>query len=107
MSKSIESPALPQTIAEAIADHEAKLAAWTATTVDGELPEDTPEDKAAWAAEMHLVSMPCHSLDEVRAKVEYLFYTPTAAAEGARDTAKTTGFHAFLGSLIGIAEAGE
>ncbi|WP_313526410.1 hypothetical protein [Shinella sp.] len=107
MSKSIETPALPQTIAEAIADHEAKLAAWTATTINGELPTNTPEEKAAWAAEMHLVALPCHSLEEVKAKVEYLFYAPTVAAEGARDTAKTTGFHAFLGSLIGVAEAGE
>lgn len=88
-------------VAEAIADYEAKLAAWTATTVDGELPEDTPEDKAAWAAEMHLVALPCHSFEEVKAKVEYLFRTPTVAAEGARDTAQTTGFHVFLGSLIG------
>lgn len=107
MSKSIETIALPQTVEGAIADHEAKLAAWTATTIDGELPTNTPEEKAAWAAEMHLVALPCHSLEEVKAKVAYLFHTPTAAAQGARDTAKTTGFHAFLGSLIGIAKASE
>lgn len=95
--------AMPATLAAAIAQHEAAHAAWTATTdEDGELPTETPEDEAAWAAELAMINFPCTTSEDMRTKVSYLYLGETEAARGARDTAKTNDFTAFLGSLIGI-----
>lgn len=100
-----------ETVTSAIADYEAKRALWAATWTDEkDLPEGTPEHEATCAAEMHLVTLPCRSLSEVRVKVAYFHHAATDQARAARDAAQNTEFDAFLGSLLGVgagAEAGD
>jgi hypothetical protein len=85
----------------AIREHEAANAAWSATS-DGDLPTGTMEEKAADQAEKKLIHFPCHSHADVLAKVGYLYQQDTNAARAAHDTVQANYLDELLGSLVGL-----
>ncbi|MDG4675649.1 hypothetical protein P9A16_31610 [Shinella sp. 838] len=89
----------------AIQEHEAAFHAWMATAPgDGDLPVDTPEDRAAFEAETRFLFSPCRSEADIFAKIGYIYHRETAAAQDAYDAVvgREHDFLGFLGSLIDI-----
>lgn len=87
----------------AIHEHEASFNAWMATAPgDGDLPEGTPEDQAAFDAETRLIWAPCRSEKDIFAKVGYVYHRQSAAAQDAFDAlvGRDDDLLGFLGSLI-------
>jgi len=95
---------MPQTFAEAVADVERAYATWMASVPPGEdLPQNEDAD-AFDAAERRVLNFPCHTYEDVRAKVDYVVSKRTKAAHTVYCTltdSPSTYADAFFSSLLG------